>query len=201
MTRRSIAASTVPASAQGQGRGLSLTPTVGVFIPTTELITAATGDGAFKQEVSITVGGRLGIGFSERLGLEIAGIYAPSDLKFSASSGQSTEDANVLTGSGRLTYLIVPYTSPVALALTGGVGVVRRSGTAYEGLDDKTDVGGTVGASLRFRLGSLLRLQINAEDYIYKATIIDGAEEKTQHDVHLSFGVGIPFLGLGSQGR
>jgi hypothetical protein len=55
-------------------------------------------------------------------------------------------------------------------------------------------------------LGSLLRLQISAEDYVYKPKAeIPGFgpsdERKTQNDVHLSFGVGIPLLGLGQSGR
>jgi hypothetical protein len=183
---------------------VSIAPNIGVYIPTTELVKAASGE-EFKQEVSITLGGRLGIFFSQRLGVEFTGDYAPSKLKFSAA-GASKEDANIFTGSGRLTFQVVPFTSPVAFLVTGGVGVVNRSGDFYQDVDHKTDVGGTFGASARFRLGKLLRLQLNAEDYIYKpkAEIPGFAasdQKKTQNDIHLSVGVGIPFLGLGQMGQ
>ena len=183
---------------------VSIAPNIGVYIPTTELVKAASGE-EFKQEVSITLGGRLGIFFSQRLGVEFTGDYAPSKLKFSAA-GASKEDANIFTGSGRLTFQVVPFTSPVAFLVTGGVGVVNRSGDFYQDVDHKTDVGGTFGASARFRLGKLLRLQLNAEDYIYKpkAEIPEFAasdQKKTQNDIHLSVGVGIPFLGLGQMGQ
>jgi hypothetical protein len=84
--------------------------------------------------------------------------------------------------------------------------VINRSGDFYAGATKKTDIGGTVGASARFRLGKLLRLQISAEDYIYKPQAeIPGFSpsdtKKTQNDVHISFGVGIPLLGLGQSGQ
>ena len=184
---------------------VSIAPNIGLYIPTTELVKAASGE-EFKHEVSITLGGRLGIFFSQRLGVEFTGDYAPSKLKLTESGVGSKEDANIFTGSGRVTFQVVPFTSPVAFLVTGGVGVVNRSGAFYQGVDHKTDVGGTVGASARFRLGKLLRLQLNAEDYIYKpkADIPGFAatdEKKTQNDVHLSVGLGIPFLGLGQMGQ
>jgi len=43
-----------PLSAQ-----LFLSPTIGAYIPTTELVKAAQGE-EFKQEVAVAVGGRLG---------------------------------------------------------------------------------------------------------------------------------------------
>ncbi len=187
-------------------QGISFAPNIGVYIPTTELVRAASGE-EFKQEMSITLGGRLGVSLSQRLGLEFTGAYAPSDLKITASGmGDQSQNANVFTGSGRLSYQLVPYTSPVAFVITGGVGVINRSGDFYANAANKTDIGGTLGASARFRLGSLLRIQLSAEDYIYKPKAeIPGFgpadEKKTQNDIHLSLGIGIPLLGLGQMGK
>lgn len=187
-------------------QGVSFTPNIGVYIPTTELVRAASGE-QFKQEMSLTLGGRLGISLGQRLGLEFTGAYAPSDLKVTAAGlGDQSEDANVFTGSGRISLQLVPYTSPVAFVVTGGVGVINRSGAFYADVQNKTDIGGTLGASARFRLGSLLRLQVSAEDYIYKPKAEipgfgPGDEKRTQNDIHLSIGVGIPLLGLGQMGK
>jgi hypothetical protein len=187
-------------------QGISFAPNIGVYIPTTELVKAASGE-EFKQEMSITLGGRLGVALTQRFGLEFTGAYAPSDLKISASGlGDQNADANVFTGSGRVSYQLVPYTSPVAFVVTGGVGVINRSGDFYADLEHKTDIGGTVGASARFRVGSLLRLQLSAEDYIYESKAeIPGfaasSEKKTQNDVHITLGVAIPLLGLGQMGK
>ena len=184
---------------------ISIAPNIGVYIPTTELVKAASGK-QFKQEISLTLGGRLGIFFSQRLGVEFTGDYAPSSLKLTSAGFGDTTDANIFTGSGRVSFQAIPFTKPIAFLLTGGVGVINRSGAFYKDVAKRTDVGGTFGASLRFRLGRLLRLQLNAEDYIYKpkADIPGFAAtevKKTQNDIHLSVGLGIPFLGLGQQGQ
>jgi hypothetical protein len=185
---------------------ISIAPNIGVYVPTTELAKAASGE-EFKQEISLTVGGRLGIALGQRLGLEFTGAYAPSDLKISQSGfGDQNQDANIFTGSGRISYQLVPLTSPIAFLVTGGVGVVNRSGAFYAGMENKTDIGGTVGASARFRLGKLLRIQLSAEDYVYKPKgeipgFSPSDEKKTQNDIHFSLGLGIPLLGLGQQGQ
>jgi hypothetical protein len=185
---------------------ISLTPNIGVYVPTTELVRAASGE-EFKQEMSITLGGRLGLALGDRLGLEFTGAYAPSDLKVTSSGlGDQSVDANVFTGSGRVSFHVIPSTSPISFQVTGGVGVVNRSGAFYADVEKKTDIGGTLGATAGFRLGSLLRIQVSAEDYIYKPRAeIPGFgpddEKKTQNDIHLSFGVGIPLLGLGTLGQ
>jgi hypothetical protein len=183
---------------------ITIAPNVGVYIPTTELVKAANGE-EFKQEVSITLGGRLGLFFGQRVGLEFTGAYAPSDLRITATGlGDQKADANIFAGSGRLTFQVVPLSSPVAFLVSGGVGVINRSGAFYQDVDKKTDVGGTAGASVRIRVGRLLRIQLNADDYIYKTKAeLQGFadDKKMQNDLHLSIGLGIPLLGLGQQGQ
>jgi hypothetical protein len=181
---------------------ISIAPNVGLYVPTTELVKAASGQN-FKQEISITLGGRVGLQLGSRLGFEFTGNYAPGNLKITQSGfSNQTEDANIFTGSGRITYQLLPASSPLGFQITGGVGVINRSGAFYANAQNKTDIGGTAGATAQFRLGRLLRLQVSAEDYIYKPKAdIPGfspSDQKlTQNDVHLSFGVGIPLLGLG----
>ncbi|HVH68677.1 MAG TPA: hypothetical protein VM716_12490 [Gemmatimonadales bacterium] len=195
----------VPRTLTGQ---LSISPTIGVYIPTTELVKAASGQ-EYEQEVSITLGGRVGLSLGQRLGLEGTAVYAPSSLKFSATGTSSTTDANILTGSGRAFVELVPRSSPISLQLNGGVGVVHRSGAAYQGDPQATDVGGVVGATLRFRLGRLLHLELHAEDFIYKAKYAPDTANPGQftlankqlNDIHLGVGVGIPLLGLGGGGE
>ena len=185
---------------------ISIAPNIGVYVPTTELVKAASGQD-FKQEISITLGGRMGLQLGSRLGLEFTGAYAPGNLKITQSGfSDQSQNANIFTGSGRISYQLLPSRSPLGFQLTGGVGVINRSGDFYANVQNKTDIGGTVGASARFRLGSLLRLQVSAEDYIYKPKAdIPGFsptdQKPTQNDLHLSFGVGIPLLGLGQSGQ
>ena len=193
-----------PGSAAAQ---LSISPAIGVYVPTAELVKAVSGQ-QFKQEVSITLGGRVGLNLGRRFGIEGTVDYAPSKLKFSATGTDSTGDADILSASGRVFVELLPVSNPVSLQLNGGAGLIRRTGAAYQGDPDNSDVGGVVGATLRFRLGRLLHLQLHAEDFVYTATYAPNtsgggfsAVDKQLNDVHLSVGIGIPLLGLGGGGE
>ena len=186
-----LALAVTPLSAQR----VSLSPTIGVYIPTSELVKAANGE-EFKQEIALAVGGRLGLNFSPRFGIVTSVSYVPSNLRFTFNQNETKTDANLLFGSARANYQVVPWTSPVWLGLNAGASLVKRGGDAYADAEDKTDVGGVVGATVGFRLGSLLSFYVAADDYIYGTTFVETGtleeEKKTQNDVQLSVGFGVP---------
>jgi hypothetical protein len=182
--------STTPAAAQR----ISLSPTIGVYIPTTELVKAANGE-EFKQEIALAVGGRLGINFTPRLGLVTSVSYVPSNLRFNFNQNEETTDANLLFGTVRANFLVIPYTNPVWLGLNAGGSLIKRGGEAYESLEDKTEMGGVVGATLGFNLGGFLSFYVAAEDHIYGTTFVESGtleEKKTQNDIQLAVGFGVP---------
>ena len=185
------AAAAAPVSAQR----LSLSPTVGVYIPTSELLKAANGE-QFKQGVGIALGGRLGLSFSPRFGIETSVSYVPSKLNFQLDqAGASTKtDANLLFGTVRATLHVIPFTKPVWLTLNGGASLVKRGGEAYRNAVDKTDVGGVVGASVGLNLGGLLSFYVAADDYIYGTRVADptSTTKQTQNDVQVALGFGLP---------
>jgi hypothetical protein len=179
-----------PAAAQR----VSLSPTVGIYIPTSELVKAASGE-EFKQEVGLAVGGRLGVTITPRFGVETSVAYVPSNLRFTFNQAETTTDANLLLGTARATLHVIPWTQPVWLSVNGGVSLVKRGGEAYAAVEDDTDVGGVIGATVGFRLGSMLSFYVAAEDYIY-GTRVEGTgledESRTQNDVQIALGFGFP---------
>ncbi|HEU4524335.1 MAG TPA: outer membrane beta-barrel protein [Gemmatimonadales bacterium] len=182
----------LPASAQAQR--VSLSPTIGVYIPTSELVKAAEGQ-EFKQEVALSVGGRLGVTVSPRFGIETSVSYVPSSLRFTFEETETTTDANLLLGTLRASFHAIPMTSPVWLTLSGGASMIRRGGEAYEDVEDRNDIGGVVGATVGFRLGSALSFYVAAEDYIYGTRVEDaelGDLSQTQNDVQIALGLGFP---------
>ena len=181
---------------------VKLVPNIGVYIPTTELLRAVDGE-EFEQQISLTVGGQLDLWFGDRVGVQGTGSYAPSALTVSANGASAVEDANIFTGTGRLLLYLIPDSSPVSFLVTGGVAVISRGGTAYEQLTDKTAIGGAFGASVGFRLGPVVDLRVTADSYLYNAgvlTQVPGAvveDRVLQRDIQLSFGFGIPLVGIG----
>jgi hypothetical protein len=178
----------------GAAQRISLSPTIGVYIPTSELVKAANGQ-EFKQEIALAVGGRLGLNFTPRLGLVTSVTYVPSNLRFTFNQNETKTDANLLFGSARATYYVLPTTAPLWLNLNAGASLVKRGGEAYDSLADKTDVGGVVGATVGFNLGGFLSFYVAAEDYIYGTTFVESGtleEKKTQNDIQLALGFGVP---------
>ena len=181
-----------PSSAQAQR--VSLSPTIGVYIPTSELVKAAEGQ-EFKQEVALSVGGRLGVTLSPRFGIETSVSYVPSNLRFTFDQTETATDANLLLGTVRASFHAIPMTSPVWVTLNGGASLIRRGGEAYAEVEDRSDIGGVVGATVGFRLGSALSFYVAAEDYIYGTKVEDadlGDLSQTQNDVQIAFGFGFP---------
>ena len=179
-----------PAGAQR----VSLSPTIGVYIPTGELIKAANGQ-EFKQEIALAVGGRLGVNFSRRFGVVTSVTYVPSSLRFTFNQNETKTDANLLFGTARATVYVIPTTSPVWLNLNAGASLVKRGGAAYDSLADKTDIGGVVGTAVGFNLGGFLSFYVAAEDYIYGTTFVESGtleEKRTQNDIQLAVGFGVP---------
>ncbi len=172
---------------------ISLSPSIGVYIPTSELVKAANRQ-EFKQEIALAVGGRLGLNFTPRIGVVTTVSYVPSNLRFNFNQNETKTDANLLFGSARATVYVIPVTSPVWLNVNGGASLVKRGGAAYQDAADKTDVGGVVGATLGFNLG-FLSFYVAAEDYIYGTTFVEAGsleEKRTQNDVQLALGFGVP---------
>jgi len=196
----------VPTSLQAQS--FSIAPELGVYMPTQPMLSAVVGGqtpqtAEFKQEISLSIGGRMALGFGERFGVEISGAYMPSSVTLSASgvSVDTTLAANLITGTGQVWFQVMPSSSPVSLGLSGGLSVTSRGGEAFSGAGDTTELGGVLGVSLGLRVGPFIHLMVTAEDYIYNLDpdlvgLPAGTTSPTQHDVHLNFGVGIPLLGM-----
>ncbi len=208
MHRTRLAAATALAlaltAASARAQRVSLTPDIGVYVPTTQLISVATGGPAtdlLEQKISLSIGGKLDLWFNQRLGIQGTGTYAPSQLSVSTAGIGASTDANIFMASSRLMVYLIPPSRPISFLVNGGVGWVSRSGQAYSGVSDNSDVTGTFGAAVGFHLGPFLSLRLTGESYIYKPdflaeTLTDVA---TQNDFNLSLGFGIPLLGMGSR--
>jgi hypothetical protein len=190
--------SAAPLSAQ-----VHFSPTIGVYLPTSNLANVAFGSDSLatlEQDVGLALGASLGVGLGSRWAVVASGSYVPSQLSGTVSgTGTFTQsDANLFFGNANVTFFVVKPTSPVFLALSAGGSMVSRSGAAYEGVSGTTDYGALAGATLGFHLGSVLSFNVSATDYIYGAQFEkDGytTAETKQNDILLGFGLGIPFGG------
>jgi hypothetical protein len=193
---------TLAVAAPAAAQRVSISPTIGIYIPTTDLYNAATGQ-SFKQEVALSLGGRLGLWFSDRVGIQATGNWVPSSLQYTLTPGGATQtgNADLWFGSGRLTVFLIKPSSPIYLAIGGGVGVVGRSGAAYDslstvGVQSTSDVSGVASIGAGIHLGPL-QLYATADDYIYTAQLTGTSVTSStqQNDIQLALGLGIPLGG------
>ncbi|HEV8355819.1 MAG TPA: outer membrane beta-barrel protein [Gemmatimonadales bacterium] len=190
------------AGAPAARTGFSITPYIGVLVPTTDLLDY--NNQVTKLSAAVAFGGRVGIGLGARIGIEGDVGYSPGSFDFTSSGASVNTDVKILTGSGKLTVYLIPRTSPFWLGVSGGVGAVRHSfkessdGTPSP-IEAGTDVGGVLGASAGIRIGPLLAVHVGAEDYLYSASFdVNGTKTsgKTQHDLRFTGGIRIPFIGF-----
>jgi hypothetical protein len=190
------------------GAQVSIAPTVGVYMPTNDLVSAVIEGGStisFKQQVGLAVGGRIGVAFGSRVGLTATGSYVPTQLQATVSQTGITRNrddyTNLWFGTGRLNVWLLPPTSILALGVNGGVGVVGRGPTTVydsEGLPytspSRTDLGGVIGGTAGVNLG-VIGLFLSVDDYIYNPSVFEelGVKSQTQNDLQFSFGLGTRF--------
>lgn len=203
-----IASLSLLAAAPALAQRFSLAPTVGLYAPTTDLVSGVINGGgtiAFKQQVGLAVGGRMGLSFGSRVGISATGSYVPKSLQATVSetglSQETGEYTNLWFGTGRLNFWLLPPTSILAFGVNGGVGVVGRgettvfddSGTPYTDRS-RTDVGGVVGGTVGLNLG-VLGVFVSVDDYIYNPGVFEdlGVKSQTQNDLQFSFGFGTRF--------
>ncbi len=187
-------------SAQGQTVGLSVFG--GGFFPVGNVLEAEFFQTRLVTQVghepSVSVGGRISVRLS-KFGVEAEAIYAPSsvDLPQAVEADSNLGDANVFLGSLNVTYDIfqAPF-SPIAIYLSGGIGIVSRSGEFYDLFEDTSDPAGAVGLGLRFGLGPIAQLRVDLRDYISSVQLSRAdvpRESKLQNDLIATVGLEFTF--------
>jgi hypothetical protein len=172
----------------------------GVYVPLNDVVEEQVlgVDFTGKHENALAIGGRLTLGLPGPLGVEGAVNYALSDVEVDSAGATVKESANVLAVSGRLVFEFGLPAAPLTFFLNGGVAYISRGGDFYEGVKDKSNVGGVAGVGLKLGLPGLVAIRLDAEDYIYSAkpmlvdpvgNPIELADSQLQNDIIVSVGL------------
>jgi hypothetical protein len=184
----------------------------GIYLPTSDVFdgvvpvdTLGPSSLKFKQKTGWTAGARVGVWPSSRIGIEAEAAYVSSDLEgdFIISAGgrlvpfSGTESGSIFLGSLNFVYaLIRPPLEPLAITVSGGVGIVSRGGEAWKNLEDTSDIAGVLGLGLKYGIGRALWLRFDLRDYIssfeeknLSAVSIQGGESKLQNDLLIVVGL------------
>ncbi|MEO8450471.1 MAG: outer membrane beta-barrel protein [Gemmatimonadota bacterium] len=196
-SRLAVLALVLAVPAQAQVR-LSFAPQIGFYIPTEKLQNALVTGNTAELEAGPSFGARIGATFGNHLGVSFSGNYVPTTFKQGTGTASNTfvkQDAKLFTGAGQLVVFILPVTSPLTLYVNGGVGVISRGGVAFTSASKTNNISGVFGAGAGIRLGPI-GLNVGADLYTYNAEYAGTnltTESLKQKDVHLKFGLGVPF--------
>jgi hypothetical protein len=157
----------------------------GVYVPAADVLGGVLnipglGDVAatFGQGLGISVGGRLAIWPSRRLGIEAEAAYLSSDFDwdflFPPDSGvllpiSGDESANLTLASLSVVLaLIRPPLEPLVVYVSGGVGFVSRGGDGYDefAFEETDDVAAVFGLGLKYGISRGLWLRADVRDYL-----------------------------------
>ena len=152
-----------------------------------------------------TLGARVAVWPSARIGIEAEAAYVSSDVEgdFIVAVGgklrpvSGTESGNLFLGSLNFVYaLIKPPLEPLAITVSGGVGLVSRGGDAWNNFEDTSDIAGVLGLGLKYGIARALWLRFDLRDYIssfdeknLSAVAIQGGGSKLQNDLLVVVGV------------
>lgn len=164
----------------------------GLYLPVTDFKVAdaflpgGVTEATAKQKAAFMFGGRLGLWFTQALGIEGEFGYALSDVeaKFDGQDicgqvvdGEAFEcSANVWLGSVKGLFRYMPQPDAKwALYLGAGVGAVGRTGKAFEESEGTTDVAGVADIGASFGVSPLVAIRVDAEGYFYSLQLKDAS--------------------------
>jgi hypothetical protein len=156
---------------QGQVQ-VGLSAFAGGFLPMGELFEELRLAGQLVANVSqdpgLAFGGRVTV-WKSRFGVDAEAGYAFSnvDLPQSIIDLGLDNNASVFVGSLNVLYVIyqAPF-SPLRIYVSGGGGLVSRSGDFFDIFEGTTDIAGTLGIGIRYGLGRATQLRFDVRDYI-----------------------------------
>lgn len=189
---------TIPHRAAAQ---IEITPAIGMYVPVGNLFKGDLQNGAEtrQQVASGLIGFRVAAWTNRRLGLEGGFAFSPSQVAVTRSSGTHDVTGGVVLANARAVYALSPYEALWGFRVAAGVGVVHRSGSAWE-----TTLGGTAPAlALAFSARSRMRktnvtMRLELEDYIlfnaFDQELPYTTGAKIHHDMTWSIGVNVPIF-------
>jgi len=191
----------VPSSLSAQSQ-VTVSGFGGAVLPTSDMVDVLIPEGVFSfgHKTGWTAGGRLALWPTARFGIELEGAYVGSNVEVrgvlpDVFVADTTVSANMFMGSLNLMWAVIaPPLDPVAFYVSGGIGIVGRSGDFYSPDDESTDIAGVLGIGLRYGLGPGWRIRFDVRDYI--SSWVDEALDdlldtgsKLQNDIMLTVGV------------
>ena len=163
----------------------------GMFAPLGNEPTATSIGADIDRRNSFAGGARLTYWGNNVLGIEAVAGLTPANVKVAGASVNETRSLDIFAAGLKLMIGLSPGMSPAGFQIGAGPAIVRRGHDVTNEDNSETNLGGVVGAGVRFPINQTLGIRLDVEDYIYNGTI--EGEKKTRNDLITSAGLTIRF--------
>lgn len=193
----------LPATLSAQAR-FTISGFGGVYIPGADLFDEQDVNAVlrFGHKTAPAFGGRVAVWPTPRLAIEAEGAFLPSDIEFRGTilgtiNADTTLSSSAIAASINVLYAVIkPPLEPLAIYISGGLGIISRSGDLFDVLESsvneapsKTDVAGVAGIGLTYGVARGFNLRVDLRDYISAYQPFSGDDSKLQNDLMLSGGL------------
>jgi outer membrane protein W len=163
----------------------------GMFAPLGSDPTATSVGTSIDRRNSFAGGARLTFWGNNVLGVEAVAGLTPAKVEVAGASVNETRSLNIFAAGLKLMIGLSPGMSPAGFHIGAGPAIIRRGHDVTNENNSETNLGGVVGAGVRFPINQTLGVRFDVEDYIYNGTIEN--ETKTRNDLITSAGLTIRF--------
>lgn len=149
-----------------------------------------------RQKVTLRVGGRMTMTFSDRFDVVTAVTYSPGSatLLGAGSRIDFSSSAHSLAASTGARYWVLPPPRTLAWEFHTGVGLVFGGVPAYGDLFERSTLSGVVGTTLLYQIGQIVTLKLRIQERLYRVVFGDWEGPSVKGPLQVSFGLGFPFL-------
>ena len=175
----------------------------GVFLPVRDLAQESITVGAntfnfnAKQQPGPAGAARviLWFGAERKFGFEATGQYSWSDVEIRETAEPTvTESAAVWNATGRFAANFPIPDSKTSIFVNIGLGVVGRTGDAFEGDGGLTDIAGVVGTGGRIRVAEKVAIRLDIDGVFYQFKPTEGTPEPGAPEANSKFQADLSFL-------
>jgi hypothetical protein len=173
-------------------------PRAGLYLPTK--VSLHHGTLRLRQTVGVSLGAQLVLRFNERFDLFTGLTYIPAHATIRHTGdgldlGAQSHRLAVATGAN---YRLLPRERPLSWVVRTGLGLEFGGGQTLEHLPRTSTLTGLVSTTLRLRVGRILTIDARIRDRFYRAEFGGAVARGRRHKAfQVSFGLGVPLLGLG----
>jgi hypothetical protein len=153
-----------------------------------------------RQKIGVSVGARMTLTFNERFAVITGITYVPgyAILRGAGKQIDIGTSSHLLTAATGARYWLLPEGRSLSWQVQTGLGAVAGGQRSYGALFESSTVSGTIGTTVRYQIGRIVRLQLRVQERLFRIRFRGPAPPSSKSPLQVSFGLSFPILEFAS---